>query len=208
MPKAHLLKLAMTALLCTGCVGQDDASPVGDNQGVSTDSAGNPKPENFEVSDNKNLDPSLCACVLQAELDQVQKLIERKKSSTSFLGGGSLPRDTPDRIFFALADSNRSWVAPPDSLIEEIGSESVRSAKEVKGNNPVYFLSNIHWVDSHTVVLDKENIQGDAHSAMRKMKLSKTDGTWKVLDEGEFWGRNSADDNPFKSHSNSGLPIQ
>jgi len=198
----------MTALLFTGCAGQNDASRVGDKEGVPTDSAGNVKADNLEASDNKNLDPSLCAFVLQAELDQVQKFIELKKSSTSFLGGGVSPRDTPDRIFFALAGSDGSWVAPPDSLIKEIGIESVRSARELKGNNPVYFLSNLHWVDSHTVVLDMENIQGDAHSAMRKMKLSKKDGTWRVLDEGEYWGRNSAGDDIFKSHSNSGLPIQ
>ena len=207
MPKVNLLKLAMAALLLAGCGIPDGATSSGGKGGASADSTGKVKPAGLVAFDDKNLDPSLCAFVLQAELDRVQKFTELKNSSTSFMGGGSLPRDTPDRIFFALAGSDGNWVAPPDSLIAEIGIESVRSAREIKGSDPVYFLSNFHWVNSHTVVLDMENIQGDVHSAMREMKLSNENGAWRVLDEGRYWGTDSAVDDIFKSHSNSGIPV-
>ena len=159
------------------------------------------------VRANEMLKPSLYAFVLKAELEQVRKAIEVRE--TTALGGGPLPRDTPDRIFLALAfsDEDPGWVAPPNSLIERIGSESVRSVKELQGNNPVYLLNNIIWIDAHTVVLDKEQIQGHAHSAMRKMKLSIENGKWKVIDEGEYWEEDDADAKPFRT-SNSGQPIQ
>ena len=159
------------------------------------------------VSADEMLKPSLYAFVLKAELEQVRKAIELRK--TTALGGGPLPRDTTDCIFLALAfsDEDPGWVAPPASLIERIGSKSVRSVSELEGNNPVYVLSNINWIDSHTVVLDKEQIQGDAHHAMRNMKLSIRNGRWKVIDEGEYWERNSADANPILT-SNSGQPTQ
>lgn len=160
----------------------------------------------FRQADAPDLEPSLYAFVLQAELEQIQNAIETRE--TTALGGGPLPRDAPNCIF--LADSysldDDHWTAPPKSLIDAIGSESVRSVEELQGDNPIYMLSNVTWVDAHTVMLDKEQIQGDRHTAMRRIKFSRKDGQWRVLADGEYWERDPGGVDAF-SHSNSGHPL-
>lgn len=197
MPKSCRLVFAVTALIFCGCAGQGDPARIADEERGTVEN----KP-------TEELDPSLYAYVLQEELKQVQRVLEARESTSSGMGGGPLPRDTPDCIFLAVPDPGQdgSWVVPPDSLIKKIGRESVRSARELTGNDPIYLLTHVQWVDSHSVVLDKEQIQAGSHHAMRKMKLSKEDGAWRVIDPGEYWESNTEEDNPFQSYSNSGQP--
>ena len=153
----------------------------------------------------RSLEPSLFTHVFESELDQVRQAIEARESSG--LGGGPLPRDTPDRIFFAIGRSevDGTWVAPGRKLLERMDAANVSSVSQREGNDPVYLLRNIRWTGWNTVQLDKEQFQGDIHSAMRNMKLIRVAGQWSVVEEGEYWADESVS-RPF-GHSNSGSPF-
>ena len=153
----------------------------------------------------QRLQPSLFAFVLQAELDQVRKATKTRESSS--LSGGPLPRDTPERIFLAMGRSqpNGTWLPPSRTLLNEIGSTAVRSVSERQGNDPVYVLQNIRWIDWDTVILDKEQTQGAVRSAIRNMKLVYVNGDWEIAEAGDYW-EESTDLSPL-STSNSGMPF-
>ena len=99
----------------------------------------------------QSLEPELFSFVLN------QKEFGPKTLPDRFIFGMLHERssDKSNNIAFALGrDAHQRWIDPAQSLLNRMRVENLKPASRAKGGEPIYYISNVDWLDWNTASVD------------------------------------------------------